>query len=50
MRIKPRYFVVGSLLTLSTGLGVGLLAYSTGFQPGALAGSAGPDEIGRAHV
>ena len=45
MRINPRYFVVGSLLTLSTGLGVGLLAYSTGFQPGALAGSAGPDEL-----
>jgi hypothetical protein len=45
MRTNTRYFVVGSLLTLATGLGVGLVAYSTGFSTSAFAGSAGPDEL-----
>jgi hypothetical protein len=39
-----RYFVIASLLTLVTGLGVGLVAYYTGFSTVAFT-SEGPDEL-----
>ena len=45
MTTKTRYFVVGSLLTLGVGLGVGLVAYSTGFSTSAFTRQGGPDEL-----
>jgi hypothetical protein len=45
MTTRTRYFVVGSLLTLVIGLGIGLVAYSTGFSTSALAGPGGPAEL-----
>lgn len=45
MTTKTRYFVVGSLLTLAVGLGVGLVAYSTGFSTSALGRPGGPIEL-----
>jgi hypothetical protein len=45
MTTRTRYFVVGSLLTLVVGLGIGLVAYSTGFTTSALAGPGGPAEL-----
>jgi hypothetical protein len=45
MTTRTRYFVVGSLLTLIIGLGIGLVAYSTGFSTSAFAGAGGPAEL-----
>jgi hypothetical protein len=45
MTSRTRYFVVGSLLTLAVLLGVGLVAYSTGFTTSALTRQGGPDEL-----
>lgn len=45
MTTRTRYFVVGSLLTLIVGLGIGLVAYSTGFSTSAFAGAGGPAEL-----
>lgn len=45
MTTKTRYFVVGSLLTLGVGLGIGLVAYATGFSTSALTRQGGPDEL-----
>jgi hypothetical protein len=45
MTTKTRYFVVGSLLTVGVGLGVGLVAYSTGFTTSAFTRQGGPDEL-----
>ncbi|MFN7981014.1 MAG: hypothetical protein U0Q11_04075 [Vicinamibacterales bacterium] len=45
MTAKTRYFVVGSLLTVGVGLGVGLVAYSTGFATSALTRQGGPEEL-----
>jgi hypothetical protein len=45
MTTRTRYFVVGSLLTLAIGLGIGLVAYSTGFSTSAFAVQGGPAEL-----
>ncbi len=45
MTAKTRYFVVGSLLTVGVGLGIGLVAYSTGFTTSALTRQGGPEEL-----
>ena len=45
MTTKTRYFVVGSLLTLTIGLGVGLVAYSVGFSTAAFTNQGGPAEL-----
>jgi hypothetical protein len=45
MTTKTRYFVVGSLLTLTIGLGVGLVAYSVGFSTSAFTREGGPAEL-----
>lgn len=45
MTTKTRYFLVGSVLTLTVGLGVGLVAYSMGFSTAAFTGRGGPDEL-----
>jgi hypothetical protein len=45
MTTRTRYFVVGSLLTLAVGLGVGLVAYWTGFSTSAFTRQGGPDEL-----
>ena len=45
MTAKTRYFVVGSLLTVGVGLGIGLVAYSTGFSTSALTRQGGPEEL-----
>lgn len=45
MTTKTRYFVVGSLLTLAVGLGVGLVAYSSGFSTSAFTPEGGPAEL-----
>jgi len=45
MTTRTRYFLVGSLLTLSIGLGVGLVAYSLGRSTSAFTRQGGPDEL-----
>ena len=45
MTTRTRYFVVGSFLSLAVGLGVGLVAYSTGFSTTALGRPGGPAEL-----
>lgn len=45
MTTRTRYFVVGSLLTLVVGLGIGVIAYSTGFATSAFAIAGGPAEL-----
>ena len=45
MTTKTRYFLVGSVLTLTVGLGVGLVAYSMGFSTVAFTGRGGPEEL-----
>jgi hypothetical protein len=45
MTTRTRYFLVGSLLTLTIGLGVGLVAYSLGFSTSAFTRQGGPDEL-----
>ncbi len=45
MTTKTRYFVVGSMLTLTIGLGVGLVAYSVGFSTSAFTREGGPAEL-----
>lgn len=45
MTTRTRYFVIASLLTLTFGLGAGLVAYYTGFSTSALARPGGPDEL-----
>jgi len=45
MTAKTRYVVVGSLLTVGVGLGIGLVAYSTGFSTSALTRQGGPEEL-----
>ena len=45
MTTKTRYFVFGSLLTVGVGLGVGLVAYSTGFSTSAYTRQGGPEEL-----
>jgi len=45
MTTKTRYFVVGSLLTLTVGLGVGLVAYTTGFSTSAFTSQGAPQEL-----
>ena len=45
MTTKTRYFVVGSMLTLTIGLGVGLVAYSVGFNTSAFTREGGPAEL-----
>jgi hypothetical protein len=45
MTTKTRYFVIASLLTLSAGLGAGLVAYYSGFSTSAFARQGGPDEL-----
>jgi len=45
MTTKTRYVVVGSLLTLTIGLGVGLVAYSVGFSTSAFTPQGGPAEL-----
>jgi hypothetical protein len=42
---KTRYFVIASLLTLTVGLGAGLVAYSVGFSTSAYTRQGGPDEL-----
>jgi len=44
MTTRTRYFLVGSLLTLTIGLGVGLVAYSVGFSTSAFTRQGGPDD------
>jgi hypothetical protein len=45
MTTRTRYFLVGSLLTLTIGLGVGLVAYSLGLSTSAFTRQGGPDEL-----
>jgi hypothetical protein len=45
MSTKTRYFVIASLLTLSAGLGAGLVAYYSGFSTSAFTRQGGPDEL-----
>ena len=45
MTTRTRYFVIASLLTLSAGLGAGLVAYYSGFSTSAFARQGGPDEL-----
>jgi hypothetical protein len=45
MTTKTRYFLVGSLLTLTIGLGVGVVAYSLGLSTSAFTAQGGPDEL-----
>ena len=45
MTTKTRYFLVGSVLTLTVGLGVGLVAYSMGFSTAAFTAQGGPEEL-----
>jgi hypothetical protein len=45
MTTKTRYFVVGSLLTVGVGLGIGVVAYSTGFATSAYTLQGGPEEL-----
>src|SRR5262245_43896351 len=45
MTTRTRYFVVGSLLSLTVGLGVGLVAYSMGLSTSAFARLGGPDDL-----
>jgi len=45
MTTRTRYFLVGSLLTLTVGLGVGLVAYSLGLSTSAFTRQGGPDEL-----
>ena len=45
MTTRTRYFLVGSLLTLTVGLGVGLVAYSLGRSTSAFTRQGGPDEL-----
>ncbi|MEQ1911390.1 MAG: hypothetical protein ABMA15_21410 [Vicinamibacterales bacterium] len=45
MTTKTRYFVVGSLLTVGVGLGIGAVAYSTGFATSAYTLQGGPAEL-----
>jgi len=45
MTTRTRYFVIASLLTLTVGLGVGLVAYYTGFSTSAFTTAGGPDEL-----
>ena len=45
MTTRTRYFVVGSLLTVGVGLGIGVVAYSTGFATSAYTLQGGPEEL-----
>ncbi len=45
MTTRTRYFVIASLLTLSVGLGTGLVAYFSGSATSAFAGAGGPEEL-----
>jgi hypothetical protein len=45
MTTKTRVFVFGSLLTVGVGLGIGLVAYSTGFSTIASQRLGGPEEL-----
>lgn len=45
MTTKTRYFVIASLLTLTVGLGAGLVAYYSGFTTSAFTRGDGPDEL-----
>ena len=45
MTTRTRYFVIVSLLTLTVGLGAGLVAYYTGFTTSAFTREGGPDEL-----
>lgn len=45
MTTRTRYFVIASLLTLSIGLGTGLVAYYSGFSTSAFSRQGGPDEL-----
>ncbi len=45
MTTKTRYFVIASLLTLTVGLGTGLVAYYAGFPTSAFTRQNGPDEL-----
>lgn len=45
MTTRTRYFVVGSLLTVGVGLGIGVVAYSTGFATSAYTLQGGPQEL-----
>jgi hypothetical protein len=45
MTAKTRYFLFGSVLVLTVGLSIGLVAYYGGVPSGLFAGRSGPDEL-----